>query len=239
MITTHVVERCLLMAALTAFSIACKPRINNSLAAESDAVSPVTFLEEDLPPQTTHSLFDSIFSNGQGAYQIPNSFPKIIEKISRSGDIEPSSILVPHGRSLQKNVAAPNHFRFPRVLTGFISKPKSIAHGKIYLGFNEKADAAEIISANLELGRFEFQIITNVSKDPKVFYAPRSKCLPCHQSGSPIFPEEDWHETNSVSNDRDHHKMIAKLMDIFETQDPSYRYQGVTLNADAQSGSTD
>ena len=69
---------------------------------------------------------------------------------------------------------------------------------RIFIGYQEKANALEIISYNSEAGRFEFQTVSNYDEDrrPTVNNIPRSYCTSCHQNQGPIFPRALWEETD-------------------------------------------
>lgn len=165
-------------------------------------------------PPRGRSLFDFLFTVARGDtrhYQIPFPLSALTEKISQqldSGRLGPSlqQVLIPLGRSLQRNVANPLSFEFPRVVVAAVAGPRYepgrsglMLKDRLYIGYNEKAGLLEVISYNEAAGRFEFQLVKDYfpGTEPKVFYASREVCVSCHQNGSPIFSRPLWSETNS------------------------------------------
>lgn len=169
-------------------------------------------------PQTGSSLFDKIFSQSTGTgvrtYQIPYPFQKVLDRLREVSGVEPQVVLMPMGRSLQRNAAIKGlsevknldpYYRYPRVVLGFdresINPPNHLTvnvKGRLYLGLHERAQVIEAISYNDEAGRFEYQVVRDYgSGKPQVVYANRQVCLQCHQNQTPIFPADDWRETNA------------------------------------------
>jgi hypothetical protein len=72
----------------------------------------------------------------------------------------------------------------------------------------------EVISYNDEAGRFEYQLVKNYSKNPKVYYVTRGKCLSCHQGQAPIFSIPSWADTSLNQNMS---KLIASKLGIKES----------------------
>ena len=113
-------------------------------------------------------------------------------------------VLIPLGRSLQRNAAAPEFFRSPRVVVAVDTEPLSerdppyFLKDRLFLGYQERAKSIEVISFNDSAGRFEFQVVTGyeAGATPEVRYARRALCTSCHQNGGPIFSEAGWDETN-------------------------------------------
>lgn len=169
---------------------------------------------ESLPPEG-HSLFDFVFTttvDGKLVYDIPFPYSRLIKKLQTLVDddnIYESSVkqvLVPLGRSLARNIARPDFFRYPRVVSIVDTEPKFqkndpglMLKDRLYIGYGEAAQILEIISYNEAAGRFEFQIVTDYKQggQPKVFYANREVCSACHQNGALIFSRQQWDETNS------------------------------------------
>ncbi len=168
---------------------------------------------EQLPP-AGRSLFDYLFTADAGekpVYRIPYPFSALREMIEarlhhdrRSRPIR--QVLIPHGRSLQRGLAAPGYFNFPRVVLAVVGEPDlqegdagMLLKDRLYIGYQEKADLLEVISYNEAAARFEFQIVRNYARDrdPEVFYANRSVCLACHQNHAPIFSRPLWSETGA------------------------------------------
>jgi hypothetical protein len=187
---------------------------------------------DDLPPKG-RSLFDTLFSvekNGRGIYHIPFPFTELIRRIdahlpSRGrGRSSVKQVLIPLGRSLQRHAAAPDYFRFPRVVAAVDIEPDSPTamevKDRLFLGYQEKARIIEVISYNNAAGRFEFQVVRDYGPDttPRVFYARRTICRSCHQNGGPIFPRAAWDETNSNP------KIATRLWDNHQD------YYGIALN---------
>jgi len=172
---------------------------------------------ENLPP-LGRSVFDFLVTedvDGRKSYHVPFPFEALMQKIEthlqHSASRSPSlkRVLIPLGRSLQRNVASPHFFKYPRVVVAVDSGPGA-QHGysgmllkdRFYLGYLEKADVIEVISYNELAARFEFQIVKDYRQGgtPRVFYANRAICTACHQNGGPIFSRQVWDETNANPN---------------------------------------
>ncbi len=167
---------------------------------------------DNLPP-LGRSLFDRLVTkerNGKVEYDVPFPFEKLLDRLDAQlvrdkGASQPPSkrVLIPLGRSLQRTAAAPDYFKFPRVVVAADSQPVSpsalLLKDRIYLGYQEKSDLLEVISYNEAAGRFEFQLVKNYRGGiaPQVIYANRSLCFSCHQNGAPIFSRGLWEETNA------------------------------------------
>jgi hypothetical protein len=167
----------------------------------------------DLPP-VGRSLFDFLFTEEQGgrkAYRIPFPFTALLSKIESQfvrDETQPSAlrrVLIPLGRSLQRDAGAPDFFRYPRAIVAVDAAPRTMpaASGmllkdRLYLGYHEKAALIEVISYNEAAGRFEFQVVKDYRPGgkPQVFYASRLLCTSCHQNQAPIFSRPSWAETN-------------------------------------------
>ena len=189
---------------------------------------------ENLPPG--YSLFDKLFSKpGLDGYQydIPYPFEKIIERLN--GELFPQSgrstqglvsVMIPRGRSLQREAAKPDYYQFPRIVIALDREPDRplLAKNRLFLGYQEKAQLIEVISYNEQAGRFEFQLIEDYApgKTPSVHYANRRLCMSCHQNGATIFPRPLWRETNFNGD-------VAARIGEFHA-----RYHG--LETDAQAG---
>ena len=180
-------------------------------------------------PLDGQSLFDDLFleqQGDQGQYRIPYPFDAVIARIDRAlgksvnGDGNTArSTLVPLGRCINREAASPDFFAFPRIIAAVDSEPwdgesrdsepqvnepwnmvnAPYLRDRLYIGYQEKANAMEIISYNDHAGRFEFQVVTDYAegKSPKVSYVERSTCTGCHQNQGPIFPRPPWNETES------------------------------------------
>ena len=167
----------------------------------------------NLPP-IGRSLFDFLVTESEGTtttYKVPYPFLDLMKAIENrlkaDGQSSPlKRILVPRGRSLQRNAAKPEFFKYPRAVVAVDTEAQtqpgdSGMHLKdrLYLGYVEKANLIEIISYNEAAGRFEFQIVRDyrAGGNPQVFYANRTVCTVCHQNQAPIFARPLWDETNA------------------------------------------
>ena len=112
-----------------------------------------------------------------------------------------AAVLIPLGRSLQRNTAKPDFFQFPRAVVAAASDSEDgmPLKDRLFLGFQEKAGILEVISYNEAAGRFEFQLVNDYRAGgaPRVSYADRAICTGCHQNHAPIFPRQLWDETNA------------------------------------------
>jgi hypothetical protein len=164
----------------------------------------------DLPP-TGRSLFDAVFAERGAAgvqYSLPFPFAALRERlVSRTG-MAPRELLVPLGRSLQRNAANPDFFLYPRVVLAVDRRPAAREpeagdaarfSDRLYIGYQERAAVLEVISYNEDAGRFEFQIVRDyrAGATPDVRYAKRTDCVPCHQNQAPLFSRPLWDETNA------------------------------------------
>lgn len=169
--------------------------------------------DADIPP-LGRSLFDIVTtaSTPDGPrLRVPFPFSELRALIRKTGALGPADIaetLIPIGRSLQREAAAPDYFASPRRVLGVVAEPDASAPGadmapilkdRLYLGYQPKAEAIEVISFNEEAGRFEFQVVEDYApgKTPRVAQARRALCLACHGNAGPIFPEPPWSETQA------------------------------------------
>ena len=166
----------------------------------------------DSPP-IGRSLFDYLFtesSDGHSKYNIPFPFESLTDALEvylQATTTRPlQKVLIPLGRSLQRNAASPDFFKFPRAVVvaeanpvSIPGKPLIVLKDRLFLGYQPQAEAIEVISYNEMAGRFEFQVVENYSESgvPKVYYANRPTCLGCHQNHAPIFAVQPWDESNS------------------------------------------
>jgi hypothetical protein len=171
---------------------------------------------ENLPP-AGRSLFDFLMTDeldGKRTYNVPFPYTALIRRIQQKAGCAPQEscfkqVLIPLGRSLQRTAAAPEFFKFPRVVGAVDKEPTLNQEGeepaamllkdRLYLGYQEKASLLEVISYNEAAGRFEFQIVKDYREGgaPQVFYANRAICTACHQNHAPIFSRQVWDETNA------------------------------------------
>jgi hypothetical protein len=165
-------------------------------------------------PPVGRSLFDRVFSataDRRPVYRIPYPFPALLAYLDEHVGREPTGAsrlkktLIPLGRSLQRDAAAPDYFRYPRVVVAVDTEPDAqaphalVLRDRLFLGYQEKAQSVEIISYNEEAARFEFQVIRGYGPGgvPRVLYANRALCTSCHRNGGPMFAEAPWDETTS------------------------------------------
>jgi hypothetical protein len=201
--------------------------------------------ESDAPPPGTRSLFDYLFSeknaSGEFVYKVPDSFEGVMDRLRDFGAGEPLGLLVPLGRSLDRLGSS---LSVPRLLTTFDGDPTRTydglvapnVRGKIFIGLGQKFDQLEIISFNERAGRFEFQIVKNLSQKNKheVLYVSRQFCGSCHKHRVPIFARNPWQETNSfaatsaaIEKVRGSDQPIKGIR-IHETNSAAYRFDRTT-----------
>jgi hypothetical protein len=164
---------------------------------------------DDLPP-AGRSLFDiltTVEAPDGPRLKVPFPFDDLRSLITTRGRLSENDIaetLLPIGRSLQRDVAAPDFFASPRVVLGVTGAPATFTEpttlmmkDRLYLGYQPKSETLEVISFNEKAGRFEFQIVENYApgRKPRVVQAQRSLCLSCHRGGGPIFSNPPWSET--------------------------------------------
>ena len=172
-------------------------------------------VDANLPP-VGRSLFDYVMSeerNGQRVYNVPFPYTAFIQRIEQrlqgtsvvAARPQLKQVLIPLGRSLQRNAAAPEFFHFPRVVAAVDTEPlpggdtSLLLKDRLYVGYGEKSAILEVISYNEAAGRFEFQVVNDYRPGGKsqVAYADRAVCISCHQNAAPIFSRQTWDETNA------------------------------------------
>ncbi|MFQ5995273.1 MAG: hypothetical protein ACE5K1_09260 [Acidiferrobacterales bacterium] len=194
--------------------------VSASLAANADTKPrPTWVVNPHAPganrPPAGRSLFDFLFTveqAGKRIYRIPYPFEALVRQVDSylpqvgsGGTSRRNRVLIPLGRSLQRYAAAPDYFKYPRVIVAVNTEalPKGNVRwslrDRLYLGYQEKANIIEVISYNDAAGRFEFQVVRDYGPGlaPRVLYANRPLCIGCHQNGGPIFPTQLWDETDS------------------------------------------
>ncbi len=177
----------------------------------------VAFPGPSLPP-TGRSLFDFVVTaeaDDPRTFKVPFPFEALVQRIEEvagsSGRVR--KVLIPIGRSLQRNAANPEFFKYPRAVVGVTPAIREVERDephpegrrilmlqdRLFLGYQERAAIIEVISYNEAAGRFEFQVVNDyrAGGSPEVRYAPRGECLPCHQNQAPIFSRPLWGETNA------------------------------------------
>lgn len=144
----------------------------------------------NLPP-AGRSLFDHLFAR-EG---VPFPFPALLARVEELASLK--KVLIPLGRSLQRNAADPEFFRYPRAVVAVDSD--GFLKDRLYLGYHEKAAVLEVISYNEAAGRFEFQLVLDYRPGgaARLVYANRAVCTACHQGGGPLFSRPIWDETNA------------------------------------------
>lgn len=144
----------------------------------------------NLPP-AGRSLFDHLFARDG----VPFPFAALLARIEERASLK--KVLIPLGRSLQRNAADPEFFRYPRAVAAVDSDGP--LKDRLYLGYHEKAEVLEVISYNEAAGRFEFQLVLDYRPGgaARLVYANRAVCTACHQGGGPLFSRQVWDETNA------------------------------------------
>jgi hypothetical protein len=164
----------------------------------------------DLPP-AGRSLFDfvaTIERDGKRVYDLPFPFEALVKRLETRAGCTPRepctrAVLIPLGRSLQRTAAAPDFFASPRIVVAFDGEPARgtypLLKDRLYLGYQERSNAIEVISWNEAAGRFEFQVVRDyrAGANSEVRYARRAVCTACHQNAAPIFSRQTWEETNA------------------------------------------
>jgi hypothetical protein len=167
----------------------------------------------DLPP-AGRSLFDHLTTrtiDGRSVQRITYPFAALLDELERHAGTDTlgrpgvAAVLIPLGRSLQRNASADDYFRHPRVVVAVTGEsrnegsPRLLLKDRLFLGFQDEAGVLEVISYNEQAGRFEFQIVTDyrAGATPRVAYARRAVCSACHQAAAPIFSRPGWDETNA------------------------------------------
>lgn len=190
-------------SALLSLSFSFSVALSGAAHAEAQVY---TELGPDLPP-VGRSLFDYLVIEPPQNGVVPFNFAKVADLIAAKLDDKPKRILIPKGRSLRRSAAAPDFFRYPRLVVGAgtaVHKQKDGDLGyfltnRIYIGHVEKDASFEVVSYNEAAGRFEFQLVRDYNTAvPRVVYANRATCSFCHQSQAPIFSDAPWSETNGV-----------------------------------------
>lgn len=179
-------------------------------------------------PAVGLSRFDQLFIQSDNQYRIPYPFEKLGEyleaQVDNRGKNALRKVFIPRGRSLQRNTAAPDFFRFPREVIALEGEPVTAARRaglvleyRLFIAHQPKTETLEVISYNDEAARFEFQVVENYAegKAAVVRQANRVMCLSCHQNAAPIFPQSPWTETSfnvEVAN-----RLISELPQKFDS----------------------
>lgn len=201
----HIVTLLLLSNALASAPV-CASDLTHDTPTARWAVDPHDI--GDPLPKVGRSLFDFLVTeerNGKREYAIPYPYTALIQKLEGKLKTEVKQVLIPLGRSLARNVAAPDFFKYPRVVMAVTSEAgaggdtRVLYKDRLYIGFGEKSGILEIISYNEAAGRFEFQVVNDYRPGgtPRVAYADRAVCMSCHQNAALIFSRQSWDETNA------------------------------------------
>ncbi len=168
----------------------------------------------DLPPVGA-SAFDSVFSRVTPdgvVHDIPFPFARLLKKLEQAAGGNSmarsplDSTLIPLGRSLQREAAAPDYFESPRIVVAVTGAPDSGVgpigvplKNRLFLGYQPRSETLEIISYNDAARRFEFQVVRDYGsrREPEARYARRALCASCHQNQAPMFPDASWGETTA------------------------------------------
>ena len=167
-------------------------------------------------PAVGESLFDQLFRVSEDSpdrYAVPYPFGRVVSRLedalgrSINGDENTvSSVLIPLGRCINRYAASPDFFSHPRIVVAAGSEHHGqegtrlpFIKDRIFIGYQEMAEAMEVISYNEEAGRFEFQVVSNYAPDrqAEVEYVERAQCTGCHQNAGPIFSRPPWSETDN------------------------------------------
>ncbi len=202
-------------------------------AARKNSLTAKYISEEDLPPAGTRSLFDHLIKE-HGS--LPYPFEKLVELASEfdAEGGEPSSVLIPDGRSLLKGQA---FFEKPRIVVAVDSTPAESDHdyglylkGRLHFGLVEDANEIEVIAYNEQAGRFEFQLVRDYCEGctPRIVYAKRAICVTCHIGGGPIFSVRPWEETNGQPAI---YNQILEARGVPASEADTATYHGVKIKA--------
>jgi hypothetical protein len=184
--------------------------------ADDTLADPVLAVDPDEPgpslPPVGRSLFDFLTMREEGGrtvQTVPFPFSALQEQIETEVGVDGPAlekVLIPLGRSLQRNAANPDFFAFPRAVVAVDRGPAlrpdrsgMLLENRLYLGYQEKAATLEVISYNEAAGRFEYQVVRDYREDgaANVYYADRPTCIACHRNHAPIFSKPLWDETNA------------------------------------------
>ena len=186
------------------------------LTCSAAGADPVWVVEPGTPgpdmPPLGRSLFDHLTTQ-DGRQSVPFPFDRLLATLQDRLDADGAylgrplkQLLIPLGRSLQREAAAPAYFASPRVVVAVDTEPLAgpgesgmLLRDRLYIGYLEAADVLEIISYNEDAARFEFQVVHDYrhGATPSIRYARRAVCTACHQNAAPIFARPLWDETNA------------------------------------------
>ncbi len=184
-----------------------------SLAALLALAGPARAASPDSAPPVGRSLFDLLVAKkmqgGSYVLDVPFPYENLVKMLAAKAQgtapgtpVLPAIVLIPNGRSLQKDhTDAAN----PRAVLGFTEHPPKsndvslTLRDRLFVGYAAKGNQLEVISFNEEAGRFEYQIVADYREGGlrQVYQADRSLCVQCHKAQAPIFPKNTWDETNA------------------------------------------
>jgi dienelactone hydrolase len=204
----------------------------------------------DRPPAGA-SLFDALLLHWreQGHAGVPYPLSRLVQLLRPLAGVDETgrsglkATFVPLGRSLQRHAAAPQFFRYPRVLLTIDGEAPAAAGGtraflkdQLFIGYQERAATLEVISFNPILGRFEFQVVEDYDGEgrARVRYANRTLCVSCHHNQAPVFPRAAWDETHD--NTALEQRLHAARPDLYGLQreldaTPAARFDNATDRA--------
>ena len=127
----------------------------------------------DAPP-LGRSLFDHLTGH-DGRQVVPFPIEALLASLERRLAAEGAyldrplkKVLIPLGRSLQRDAAAPAFFESPRVVVAVDTEPRGgpggsgmLLRDRLFIAYLEAADVLEVISYNEDAARFEFQVVTD------------------------------------------------------------------------------
>jgi hypothetical protein len=189
--------------ALSVLTLLLPVAFSFALTARAE-VDPIDELPGPDAPPVGRSLFDHLTATASG-FEIKFPIEDLIQSLQQKTGVTPKAVLVPKGRSLQRDHA---DFAKPRLIYAFDDfqrqDAQSLGYGvkdRLYVAFAEGASQIEVISYNAAAGRYEFQIIKDYSAAgaKTLAYASRGLCVKCHHNGAPIFNPNPWPETNGTA----------------------------------------
>lgn len=183
------------------------------LAVLSVAVSPA-FAESDDLPKRGASQFDRFVQEIGGAANLPPDFNDLIDLLKEKSGAPILRSQIPFGRSLNRHATdydLPRDIIFVNSLDASSDNPsrrfseleisRHFDFNALFIGYSPRENMLEVLSYNEELGRMEFQLVTDYGHPglTKVFYAPRKLCLSCHQNAGPIWSMAGWSESGELA----------------------------------------
>ncbi len=211
-------------------------KITLSLALLIIAVSGVVFYKQSghVPNVEKTNFEASYFSEliAQNGGEIPFPIETLVrdmfKKVQIIDEEQVQIILIPNGRSVQRNTT---DFKDPRILIGLGWRYP------ILIGYSPKAEQLEIISFNTHTSEYDFHIVKDYKKDgrPKIETPDRNLCLQCHQHGGPIFSRAPWREIREpIVKFRDRHENFVAKAIVDERKkagEDAKNYHGLDLEA--------